>query len=85
MQELVHPGPGDPAPDHSKASSIGIPERGDIGDPVPLAGARHLGANAWDSPYMQVKDGARQLLDRQDDQPVGLLHVGSELGEQLVR
>ena len=46
---------------------------------------RHLGADARDSPYLQMKDGAGQLLHRQDRQPVGLLHVGSHLGQQLVR
>ena len=34
---------------------------------------------------LQVKYGAWQLLNRQNDQPIRLLHVGSELGQQLVR
>ena len=85
MQKPVHLGPGYAAPDQPQPCGVGVPKRGDIGDPGPLQAFGHLGADARDIPYLQVKDGAGQLLNRQNDQPIRLLHVGSELGQQLVR
>jgi len=86
LQELVHLRAGNTAPDHPKPGGIGIfPEGGDIAilhlkiRAIPGIGpkmAAHLERNSIT---------AGQLLNRQDCQPVGLLHVGSHLGQQLVR
>ena len=85
MQKLVHLGAGHAAPDQPQPRGVGVPEGGDIGDAGPLQVFGHFGADARNGPYLQVKDGAGQLLNRQDGQAIGLLHVGSHLGQQLVR
>jgi hypothetical protein len=58
MEKFVHLGPGDAAPDHAQAGGIGIPERGHVSDAGAPQAFRHAGADARNSPYLQVQDGA---------------------------
>jgi hypothetical protein len=85
VQQLVHPGAADAAPDEAQLAGPCVPERGQVADPAPLQACCHWRPNAGDIAQVEVKNGARQLLDRKDDEAVGLLHVGRHLSKQLVR
>ena len=73
-----------PAPDGAHAQRAELPELFHRVDAERQQALFHAVADARNVAGLQVQQLSRQIFARQHGEPVGLLHVGRELGEQRV-
>lgn len=73
------------APDFARLARVQRPEPGHAADAGGIKAPLHVRADARQVAQRQRQDTFGQFVAFDHGQPVGLLHVGSQLGEKLVR
>jgi hypothetical protein len=84
VEQIPEPVAVGAAPGGAGVARAALAELADVEDAVLRQPALHLGADPGDLAQLEVVEAVRELIGGEHHQPVGLLQIGGELGEQPV-
>jgi hypothetical protein len=84
VQHLVEQQPVDAAPHPPQPQRRGLPDLGDGRDAGAAEPLLHALADAVDILQREAQQNVRQIVERDDDEPVRLLQIGPDLAEKDV-